>query len=139
MSKKIRENEEEDTLYEGGDRGCEDENICCLCIPLKTGVTIIAVWNIVWAILTLYSLLTAVSLGSLKWVTMIGYVPSLLADYIFLRWLMDDNKETRENLPRAALLQMLAIIAISCWNIILFVFIANYDAYSNSQATSFRF
>ena len=89
MPKKITS---EDTQYEGGSGGCESDQVCCFCIPLKTGVTIIAVLNVLWAVLALITTFGSNYLGTLKYVVLVCMIPSFLADFLFLRWLMDDNK-----------------------------------------------
>ena len=139
MPEKITSEEEScDIQFEGGGKGCESDEVCCLCIPLKTGVTLIAILNVLWAVLTLITLFGSIYGGSLKFIVLICILPSFVADFFFLRWLMDDTKETRENLPRAALLQMLAAIAVNAWTLIMFVVIANYDGVSNTEAAKIR-
>ena len=95
-------------------KGCESNEVCCLFIPLKTGVTILAVLSVIWGVFNGYNIITGFTSAS-RFGVIIALIPSLLADYLFLKWLMDDNKERRDSLPRAALLNMFSIIAVFIW------------------------
>ena len=95
-------------------KGCESNEVCCLVLPLKTGVTILAVLSVIWGVLNGWNIITGFTSAS-RFGVIIALLPSLLADYLFLKWLMDDNKERRDSLPRAALLNMFSIIAVFIW------------------------
>ena len=111
-------------MPENKSEGCENNETCCLCLPLKTGVTILAILSVFWGAFNAYHIVTGFTGGS-RFGVFVALIPSLIADFFFLKWLMDDNKENRDNLPRAALLNMFSIIAITLWTLCLVLIFAD--------------
>ena len=71
---------------------CDPEGMCCHCIEIKTGVVIIAVLSVVSGALFILQGFGHVGHNALIWIIPICCaLPSLLGDYYFLRYLMDDN------------------------------------------------
>ena len=81
---------------------CDPEGMCCHCIPIKTGVIIIAAFSVASGALFILRGIHGDLLNLI--IPIVVYLPALLADYYFLRYILDDNQETRNGLPRACLL-----------------------------------
>ena len=71
-----------------------DENNCCICIPLKTGLKIIAaiyfISTIIFTPMALYTLIALGDYNSLLFL-IIG-IPGIFVAYNWYLWLKDDNK-----------------------------------------------
>ena len=109
-------------MPEAKEGGCEGSDTCCLVFPLKTGVTILSILSVIWGAFQIWSIFSHDVGGAWRFGVIIAAIPTLIADYLFLKWLMDDNKENRDNLPRAALLNMFSVIAITIWGAIIVIF-----------------
>ena len=108
---------------------CDPDGMCCHCIDIKTGVVIIAVLAVVSGALFILNGLGGMAHNILALIIPICCaLPSLLGDFYFLKYLMDDNQETRNGLPRACLLQILTILCNFIW-LILAGFIVSTDGF----------
>ena len=97
--------------------GCEGDDKCCICIPIGIGVKILAVFGIigaVWAPIQAFFLLEFI-------VAFIFFaVAAVIALYVgilYLKYLMADTQENRDNLPKAVVLSFLARIIIDAGTI----------------------
>ena len=102
-----------DELYEGGvaiSTSCEKEEKCCFVIDIKIGVKILALGTIAGTVLEYirsFSLFygnehdRSVISGLLF---IVASLPLVLASYFCVKFLMDDNQETRNGLTRGGLL-----------------------------------
>ena len=108
---------------------CDPDGMCCHCIDIKTGVVIIAVLAVVSGALFILNGLQGMAHNILTLIIPICCaLPSLLGDFYFLKYLMDDNQETRNGLPRACLLQILTLLCNYIWLILAALFYTTKDA-----------
>ena len=97
----------DNVAFEGGEISEADDN-CCLCFPIKCGVTTLAVFGVLHWLLALFLIYAFVAVvaaaGGLKYALkpLIGLVivcgPLLLAGFFCLMYLMNDNSETRQKM-----------------------------------------
>ena len=105
--------------------GCEPEDKCCYCIPIKTGLTIVSIITVVYylvyptIVIIYYSFLffnskneaeenNDVQLGiGFIVVTVIITFPGIISSWWLIKWMRNDSMETRNRLS-------LAIIITGC-------------------------
>ena len=90
---------------------CEEENKCCKCLDIKQGVQIMGVFSVLGC-LGVFGSLGALFGGYIVGACLgfVFLVPQFIAAYWFFEWHKNDNKESRDNLPKAQI--MIAITQI---------------------------
>mmetsp|Transcript_16414 Transcript_16414/g.25356 ORF Transcript_16414/g.25356 Transcript_16414/m.25356 type:complete len:127 (-) Transcript_16414:268-648(-) len=85
----------------------EDGETCCGCFPIKVGVTILGVFALISLIIYVFDIIALFSLGisvGLRIGYVCIYIPDLIAAVLFIKFLANDNLETRKALQTAVLL-----------------------------------
>ena len=99
--------------------GCEAADKCCIFIPLRPGVIIIAILQILSGAGYILDTLDPFYSDPLwKIVSAVTLVPAVVGDYFFLLWLISVVRDTetgvgKNTLARGVMLNMLSVIAHS--------------------------
>eukprot|EP00355_Strombidium_rassoulzadegani_P002906 CAMPEP_0168612538 /NCGR_PEP_ID=MMETSP0449_2-20121227/2971_1 /TAXON_ID=1082188 /ORGANISM="Strombidium rassoulzadegani, Strain ras09" /LENGTH=161 /DNA_ID=CAMNT_0008653111 /DNA_START=274 /DNA_END=759 /DNA_ORIENTATION=+ len=113
--------EEKDTQFEGGIT--EDADKCCLCVPIKLGVTIIGILMVLSGALGILSLLGTLSVNIILAIIFgASLAPVLVSSFFFLKYLLNDTPETRAQLPTACALIILSQIIGLAGNVVYVLF-----------------
>ena len=104
-------------------KGCEDENKCCIFVPIKTGFKLLGAFYIcdtisavLFAILILTNSLPGDWSTTLKDPAYFGAISfatacELFSSLLFFRWMREDTKATREGLKLAILVSIVCSLA----------------------------
>lgn len=104
-----------------------EEEVCCLLIPLKAGITFIAVLTIVLIAVQISQQFFLMLNDQVKWwypfVNVILYLPTYTGASFFVVWLGKDDISNRGRLPCGAILVVISTSLVAAWAIIYFVWI----------------
>ena len=130
-NERFKVDEADEVLFEGGlgdtkKAGIkigDSTNSCCICIPIKTGVTIIGLYLLVIAAMAAYAavaffLKTHVIMGV---VYCLVNLPLFVAAFYFFKWIQNDSMETRAKLPTACIYVMFALIVSTALSLVLMI------------------
>ena len=121
--------EENDTQLEGGIT--EDADKCCLFVPIKLGVQIVGILIVVSAGLGVLNLLGALSVGALVYTILLGasLAPAVLSAFYFLKFLINDNSDTRAQLPTAcALIILQQLVQVGAFVVYVLIYNGTFGA-----------
>lgn len=80
---------------------------CCMCLPIKCGLSTMAVINVIGFILGFINAILAVLVFNVVGLLMLLIsIPNLYAGYLCLIWLCKDNTKTRAGLTLAMLIEL---------------------------------
>ena len=115
--------EDDSLLYDGGEavphHECDSPDRCCKIVPLRCGVTLLGVFCVINGAMMALNGITALT-GSVIWGCMcfVMVAGPIYAAYKWKAWYADqDNKDLRETLPRAFLVQFIAYILANIFSI----------------------
>merc|ERR1711935_193630 len=86
-----------------------DDSNCCMCIPLKTGLKLISLYEFVVCIVFFSCCIYAICVWNYlnTWIYMIMGIPGIFVCFNWIVWLKDDNKHTRKIVVRWMRISML--------------------------------
>ena len=103
------------TQYEGG---AENEK-CCLCFEIGCGVKTLSILGAIGGIALAVLGVLALSVNLVAGLLMIAFcLPQLAAGWLFIQYLREDSKETREGLIKAGTFQLFASVLTGAFNIL---------------------
>ena len=90
-----------------GHVGCEDDEKCLFCFPINLGVKIIAVLSVLGAAFS--CVLVVESQSNLILLVFMGGSAffSVVSGLLYLKFLMSDDQDNRDNLPKAVIANLL--------------------------------
>ena len=106
---------------------CEEDDKCCRCIDIATGIKVIGVITIIGFMSTTGDCIQLIwnpipYTEDYQWILLVPWmillVPSFFASVMFLNFFRDDSTETRANLPKACLFAGLSYLSISSWIVV---------------------
>jgi len=104
-----------------------EEEVCCLIVPLKAGVTFIAVATVVLIALQISQQFFLMLNDQVKWwypfVNVILYLPTYTGASFFVVWFGKDDITNRGRLACGCILVVISTSLIAAWAIIYFVWI----------------
>ena len=92
-----------DNFKEGGSLDTEK---CCLCIPIKTGMKIMAILSMIQAVLLIIVGIMALAVPLVAVVFLIMAALPLMVSFQWFKWLKEDNSETTSNVEKWMRIQM---------------------------------
>ena len=112
----MSEIEKEDQYqYEGGSAGCEREENCCLCFPIKCGVTTLCLFGALAGISSFFGGLNFMfTYGAFGTVFLMANIPQIVAGLWYFQYLVkQDTKETRHKVINAGRYTLYSIILVN--------------------------
>ena len=107
----------------------EDSDKCCLCIPIKTGVTLIGIFILINALRVIYAMYWGIFNGVVVYASVLGVLaaPVVYSGYLFFKWFRKDCQDTRADLPKACVFIVFSSVASAVWLCVYWMAIYRYS------------
>jgi hypothetical protein len=104
-----------------------DDEVCCLLVPLKAGITFIAIITVVLIAVQISQQFFLMLNDQVKWwypfVNVVLYAPTYIGASFFVVWLGRDDISNRGRLACGCILVVISTALVAAWAIIYFVWI----------------